>query len=133
MTYPVFWRLVWKEYRLLRSFWVSLAAISVVLQLVDVWSKDVHIDVFIVALAAPVLFALVSGGTLFAAEHEAKTFGFQRWLPVSSRMLLAGKLSPARPKSGNSVGFFLFPLLSRYSIRRLVLQQDLTTPQAAPR
>ena len=33
MSLSIFWRVVWKEYRLQRSLWIAMAALTVMVQL----------------------------------------------------------------------------------------------------
>ena len=88
MTSAIFGRLLWKEYRALRAFWLAMAALAVLLQLVLLVSPNVNEMVpwiFACALAAPALYALACGATMFAAEHEDSTFEFLRGLPLGAR------------------------------------------------
>ncbi len=94
----ILWRVVWKEYRGQRALWLAIALFAVVLMVLVTAAAlidDQPIPVFAlfaVALGMPVLYALGSGATLFAAEHETETYAFQRSLPVSAWRLLTGKL-----------------------------------------
>jgi len=98
MNDPVVWRLVWKEYRLLRSFWLGLAVVTVALQLlVAYWptQSDFHdrvTPIFVIAFVFTALYELACGATMFATEKEEGTFELLRALPLDSRRLLAGKL-----------------------------------------
>lgn len=95
MNDAIFWRLVWKEYRLQRAFWLSIAAMTIAAQLLTVVfaaGEERLTWLFGLALGFSALYALGCGATLFATEHEVGTFEFQRTLPVSSRRLFAGKL-----------------------------------------
>lgn len=96
MNAPIFWRLVWKEYRLLRSFWIAMAVLAVLASLyvlATLYQVDLRPGVlFAIALTIPALYALGCGATMFATEHETGTYDFQRALPVSAGRLLAGKL-----------------------------------------
>ena len=98
MTEPVFWRLIWKEYRMLRSFWIALAVITLVIQLFMVnmpsnWYDALPTFLFGIALGVPALYALGCGATLFATEHEERTFAFLRALPISVGRLFVSKLT----------------------------------------
>jgi len=96
MNESVFWRLVWKEYRLQRAFWISMAVLTVLVQLLVlafVWPGPERITwLFAIGLGFPAFYALGCGATLFATEHEAGTYGFQRALPVSVMRLFGSKL-----------------------------------------
>jgi hypothetical protein len=99
MNVPVFWRLVWKEYRLQRAFWLAMIVLALLFEWFVLWfmrDKDVAFRtmwLFDVALALSALYALGCGATLFATEHEAGTYDFQRALPVSVGRLLFAKLA----------------------------------------
>lgn len=88
--------LLWKEYRAIRAFWLSL----VVLVLGAQWlTMSLSIDaafslklVYSLALGAPAFFALGAAGTSFALEQEEGTFDFLRAAPVSARQVLTSKL-----------------------------------------
>lgn len=94
----ILWRVVWKEYRGQRAFWLAIALFAVVLMLLVMMEAAIDDQptpvyaLFTVALFMPVFYALGSGATLFAAEHESETYEFQRTLPVSAGRLLSGKL-----------------------------------------
>ena len=97
MSSGVALRILWKEYRILRSFWVVLAVAAVAPQLIAVFfmgeRRDTASEEFLIlAGAVSALYALVCGATLFAAEHESGTYEFLRIVPCSLRHLLAGKL-----------------------------------------
>ena len=89
-------RLVWKEYRLMRSFWIAMAVLAVFLQLIartSIWSSSDSLQmIFAVALVLPAFYAMGCGATLFATEHETGTYQFQRSLPVSASRLFLGKM-----------------------------------------
>jgi len=94
----ILWRVVWKEYRAQRAFWLAIALFAVVLMLLVYVAASINAhaspvcSLFAIALGMPVFFALGSGATLFAGEHESETYAFQRSLPVSAARLLFGKL-----------------------------------------
>ena len=97
MNDPIFWRLVWKEYRTQRWFWVGVAGLALVAQLIVLMAIDRPeariVGVFSVAWWLPVFYALGCGAVLFAAEKEEETFELLRILPTSPDRLLASKLS----------------------------------------
>ena len=96
MNNPILWRLVWKEYRLMRSFWIAMAVLAVILELIacaSVWSPNDSVQlIFAMALVLPAFYAMGCGATLFATEHETGTYEFQRSLPVSASRLFFGKI-----------------------------------------
>jgi ABC-type transport system involved in multi-copper enzyme maturation permease subunit len=96
MNGSVFWRLVWKEYRLQRAFWISMAVLTVLVELLVLAFVRAGPErvtwLFAIGLGLPAFYALGCGATLFATEHEAGTYGFQRALPVSAIGLFGSKL-----------------------------------------
>ncbi|MGO9107899.1 MAG: ABC transporter permease [Thermoguttaceae bacterium] len=93
--HSIFWRLMWKEYRVQRAFWTSLAVLAVLLMLLacaSVSYRDERVRwQFGIALVLPALFSLGCGAMLFAAEREGGTYDFQRSLPIRPAQLLLGK------------------------------------------
>ena len=97
MNDTVFWRLVWKEYRFQRGFWISLAAMTFLGQLIalnlPVASWGHLTGVYGLALIMPVFYALGSGATLFASEHEEGTAERLRILAASQGQVLLSKVA----------------------------------------
>ena len=95
MNDPVFWRLVWKEYRSQRAFWISMVIIALLMHvcvLAFARGGDATARTLLeIGLALSALYALGCGATLFATEHEAETYEFQRALPVRAGRLFLGK------------------------------------------
>ncbi len=95
-----FWRLVWKEYRLQRAFWLAMLGLAVLAHLFllgCIHGKVIHSTeaFFWAALGLGAFYALGCGATLFATEHEAQTYPFQRALPVTAIRLFAAKVAYA--------------------------------------
>jgi hypothetical protein len=89
-------RFAWKEYRVLRGFWISLALMAALGQLFVVLSVSSTATVpalFAVALVATALYALGNGATMFATECEEETYELLRVLPVTERQVVLGKLA----------------------------------------
>lgn len=82
----VFWRFGWKEYRMLRGFWLAVAALAVMIQLITLATLPASPDrgemLFSIALGATVLYAVGAAATLFAVEHEEETYELLTTLPV---------------------------------------------------
>ena len=101
MNAAILQRLIWKEYRVLRSFWLAtlvLAACATVgLRAYSAWFERAVTgeDFFVLAAVVTSMFALGVGGTMFATEHEIGTAEFLRRLPLDGRRLLWGKLAAA--------------------------------------
>jgi hypothetical protein len=93
----IFWRIFWKEYRVQRAFWLCIAVLAVVLMALPAVTVATGGDRlywrFGVARILPALFAAACGAMLFATEHEAGTYQFQRSLPLQPGRLLLGKLA----------------------------------------
>ncbi|HJN10527.1 MAG TPA: hypothetical protein QF564_17705 [Pirellulaceae bacterium] len=101
MNTAIFWRVVWKEYRQQRALWCAIVAAGIIMQvgvilysMLNEWSELTN-GLFTVALSVPVLYSLGCGAVLFAGEHEAETFSFQRALPVAAGRIFAAKLALA--------------------------------------
>lgn len=86
-------RLLWKQYRLQRAFWISIGLLGILLQLLGAivrYSTGEQLYwLFSVALGIPAFYALGCGATMFAGEHEALTFDFQHGLPVPAKRFFA--------------------------------------------
>ncbi len=102
MNNSAFWRLVWKEYRLQRSLWFAMTALAATATLLvfkfvafnaDIRAPDQLQWLFMVALGFPAFYLLGCGATLFAGEREARTYEFQRGLPVAARRVFAVKIA----------------------------------------
>jgi hypothetical protein len=124
MNRSIFWRLVWKEYRTQRAFWLAMVALVFLLQLLvvglsegDRGAERLVATTFALALAFSALYAGGCGATLFATEHETGTFEFQRAVPVSSWRLFAAKLTFAVLSTSAilAVLLFLAACISRWS------------------
>src|SRR6476620_8656812 len=95
MNTTAFWRLTWKEYRAIRTFWLSIVVLVVALSWLFVLTQERATAINLVfnfALGAPAFFAIGCAGAAFAAEKEEGTFEFLRASPVSSGQILASKL-----------------------------------------
>ena len=89
-------RFAWKEYRVLRGFWISLALMAIAGQLFVVMflAKTALLPgLFAVALIAVALYALGNGATMFATEREEETYDLLRMLPVTNGQVVLGKLA----------------------------------------
>jgi ABC-type transport system involved in multi-copper enzyme maturation permease subunit len=90
------WRVVWKEYRMLRGLWLAVAAMGFAVQIAVVLLSARNVDqagaLFATALAASVLYAAGAAATSFAVEHEDETHSFLASLPATWWSAFAGKL-----------------------------------------
>ncbi len=98
MSDPIIERLLWKEYRMQRGFWLSMAALAVVGQVLGLCLMPRHYfsgDVawlFGLALGIPAFYALGCGATLFAAEREDGTLEQLRVLAAPGWKVWCSKL-----------------------------------------
>jgi hypothetical protein len=91
-------RLVWKEHRLLRGFWVATVVLCALALYAMTWQLRYNDDptaFFQVAMGIGACYALGCGAVAFAGEREARTDLFQSSLPTNGRRLLIAKSSHA--------------------------------------
>lgn len=94
-TRSIFWRVFWKEYRLQRPLWIAMAVLTALLLGIEFVIVDPPEKIpwmFWLALALPAIYPLGCGATLFAGEHEAGTYEFQRSLPTEARQVFLAKM-----------------------------------------
>ncbi len=124
MNVSTFLRLVWKEYRLQRGFWVAMVVGAVLLHLLVIAfslrasQEGRTIWLFDVSMLLAALYALGCAATLFALEREAGTYGFQRSLPVSASGVFFSKVTFAVASTAAMLGV-LFGLAWVMSGRRV--------------
>ena len=95
MNGSIFWRLVWKEYRLQRDLWISMFVLTVLLMLLFFASTrppEQTVLLFWTAAGLPSCCLLGCGAVLFAGEREAGTYELQRSLPVAATWVFAAKI-----------------------------------------
>jgi hypothetical protein len=91
-------RLVWKEYRAVRGFWLSIVVLTVLLQwfVSAVSSAPASVNLlYSIGLAAPAFFAIGATGAAFAMEREEGTFDFLCAAPVTAGQIFTSKLGLA--------------------------------------
>ena len=94
-TRTIFWRLFWKEYRLQRALWVAMAVLTAMLLGIEFAVVDPPEKIpwmFWLASVFSAIYPLGCGATLFAGEHEAGAYQFQRSLPVEARLVFLVKM-----------------------------------------
>jgi len=96
LTDTMFWRLVWKEYRVQRKLWLAVLVLTPVVQLclllLSPFTGVPAGGLFVgSSLAATAVYMLGCGATLFATERELETFDFQRSLPVDAWRVFTAK------------------------------------------
>jgi hypothetical protein len=92
-------RLMWKEYRVLRGFWMALAIFGLACDGLAILlvpnSQDRLPGLFGLAGVLPACFALGAGATLFALEREESTRELLQFLPLTSLRIFTSKVSVA--------------------------------------
>ena len=88
----MFWRLVWKEYRVQRSFWGAVLAIGLMFHFGlfvfgDVAPGNLHAISFMIVI----LYVFGSAGILFSGEREAGTDRYLQVMPLSVPVLFSAK------------------------------------------
>jgi len=88
--------IIWKDYRAILPFWLSVAALGMLMQLGVVLFEDQDAaslePLFTTTLVFIALYGLGCGAALFAGESEDGTRELLRTLPLSPTPLLTGKL-----------------------------------------
>ncbi len=103
MNAAILQRLIWKEYRFLRSFWLSTLVLVIVASVAACWLAKWHSwglrlngeMFFFIGTVASCLYSLGVGSMSFATEHELSTVDFLRRLPLDARHLLLSKVAVA--------------------------------------
>lgn len=98
MTGRIFsYHIFWKEYRQMRSFWLSLLVVAVVLQLIffAMTPENQHPQdpISAIAVCFAALYALGCGATMFAMEHDNGTYDFLRALPTNGLSTFLSKVT----------------------------------------
>ncbi len=96
MNRAIFWRLMWKEYRLQRAFWIAMAVFFILVVLcVWMFNNDHILSIrwyFSLAIGIPAFYALGCAATMFSGEHDAGTYEFQRMQPVPASGVFWSKI-----------------------------------------
>ncbi|MGH7134228.1 MAG: hypothetical protein ACREHD_00725, partial [Pirellulales bacterium] len=121
-------RLMWKEYRVLRSFWLALAIFGLAcdaLIFISVASPQERLPGFFgFASVLTAGFAVGAGAMLFALEREEATREFLRFLPLTSSRIFISKVVAA------AMGTLLLGLLlSAVSLKDVL---DITARPSRP-
>ncbi len=89
------YQIFWKEYRQMRGFWLSVFAMTVMLQVTICFVPVNPLADQLYGLAAcfSVLYALGCGATMFAVEHENGTYDFLRALPTRGLPTFVSKVA----------------------------------------
>ncbi|MDZ4781732.1 MAG: ABC transporter permease [Planctomycetia bacterium] len=128
------WHVAWKEYRLLRSLWLTFFALAMLLQVTALMSvsrsyassREFVTVLFALTVWLPAFYALGCGATMFAAEKDDGTYEWLRVLPIDGLRVFAGKLLFAVPSTGL---LFLAVVLITRSFGRGVMPPDEITRQ----
>ncbi len=98
MNLTAYLHLVWKEYRAVRAFWLSMVVLVVLLEwlISAVYYSPTSVALlYTFGLAAPAFFAIGATGAAFAMEREEGTFDFLQGSPIKARQVFASKLGVA--------------------------------------
>jgi ABC-type transport system involved in multi-copper enzyme maturation permease subunit len=95
-TKKIFRRFAWKEFRMLRSLWLAVAIMGLLVQCAEKMllpgSTDFALALLYTALSAAVMYAVGAAATAFSVEHEEETYDLLTRLPTTWWPLFAGKL-----------------------------------------
>lgn len=95
MNSTAFRRLFWKEYRMQRALWVSMALLTamflILIHLFALNTAERYYGQLLTGMAFPAFYCLGCAAALFAGEREAGTYEFQRSLPVKASAVFAAK------------------------------------------
>ncbi len=99
MTQTLLRRVLWKEYRTYRGFWIAMVILALAMQFFFVYAhrvtsgRPVETEALgFLALGMTVFYALGIGATIFNLEHEQGTWDQLRAWPSSFRIPWLGKL-----------------------------------------
>jgi hypothetical protein len=93
----MFWRFVWKEFRMIRSLWAAVAVMGLLVQFAEKMllpgESDFVLTLLCTGLAAAVLYTAGAAATTFSVEHEEETYDLLTRLPTIWWPPFAGKLA----------------------------------------
>jgi hypothetical protein len=103
MNATMAWRYFWREYRMARSFWIAIFALTVGLQLmwlaaIAIWPQSIGHDsdsttpLWGIAVVMPLIYVLGWAATAFSREHESGSFTLLTELPTHPAPIWLGKL-----------------------------------------
>ena len=91
------WRMIWKEYRAQRGFWLAIAGFGVVLMLLVMGLIDRQSDrieaLWVIAQLLSAVYALGCAAVLFASEREDGTTELLRIMAARTSRVFLGKVS----------------------------------------
>src|SRR4051812_10967099 len=92
----MFRRFAWKEFRMLRSLWLAVAIMGLLIQCAEKMllpsSSEFALTLLYTALSAAVMYAVGAAATAFSVEHEEEAYDLLTRLPTTWWPLFAGKL-----------------------------------------
>ncbi len=94
-SHPAVGRLLWKEWRTIRGFWLAGLVLGMVLDLVlsQTVTQVTVVTYYGVAFLVTVFFAIGAAATRFAMEHEEGTHSFLQLHAAPISVVIAAKLS----------------------------------------
>jgi hypothetical protein len=108
---PLVWRFAWKEYRMLRGFWIACAVIAILLQSLPKLLFSLYhnlgnpIEYVTIAWSAAALYTVGATIMMFAAETEDRTRDYLRLLPGNWIPIFATKVAMALASAVLLAGF----------------------------
>src|SRR5579863_3567681 len=92
------WRMIWKEYRAQRGYWLVIAGFSIVLMLLFKWFSSANDPVWFlapwtIAISLPAVYALGCSAVIFATEREDGTLEMLQIMAARTSRIFWGKVS----------------------------------------
>lgn len=91
------WRMIWKEYRAQRGFWLVISGFAIVLMLLflgPVDQQEVRFQApWIIAMSLPAVYMLGCAAVLFASEREDGTIEMLQIMAARTNRVFLGKVS----------------------------------------
>src|SRR4051794_15635228 len=92
------WRMIWKEYRAQRGYWLAIAGFSVVLMLLFLGflsadDPERFLALWTIAISLPAVYALGCSAVVFASEREDGTTEMLQIMAARPSRVYLGKVS----------------------------------------
>src|SRR5690349_20365362 len=92
------WRMIWKEYRTQRGYWLVIAGFAIVLMLLFVWFISANdperlMAPWTIAVMLPAVYALGCAAVVFAAESEDGTLEMLQIMAARTSRVFWAKVS----------------------------------------
>src|SRR5258708_1743751 len=98
LTDAMLWRMIWKEYRAQRGFWLVIAGLSIGMMLLFLGLMDANdpqrsLAPWAIAVSLPAVYAMGCAAVLFAAEREDGTIEMLQIMAARTGRVFLGKVS----------------------------------------